>query len=106
MEGRKEGRKKEVLSNDMNPLTNNQVKNDPLGILMKMDFSHPVNQKENVAVKQLLAQLNYPQKDSGACSSKALKCRLNFKHMDIPKGLFIHPEISMCLSALARHRSN
>lgn len=46
---------KGVLSNDMNPLTNNQVKNDPLGILMKMDFSHPVNQKENVAVKQLLA---------------------------------------------------
>lgn len=33
-----EGKSKEVHFNDMNPLTNNQVKNDPLGILMRMDF--------------------------------------------------------------------
>lgn len=39
----------------MNPLTNNHVKNDPLGLFDENGFSHPVNQKENVAAKQLLA---------------------------------------------------
>jgi len=33
-----EGRSKEVHFNDVNPLTNNHVKNDPLGVLMRMDF--------------------------------------------------------------------